>query len=166
MRAGILDDKNRIGALLLLAFSLAYLRQALIIPLDPAAADVVFTAKTLPIGLAAATILLSFVRIVAPTGPDAQACISDTIKGFRWRPMLLLTLLMAAYAMTFDWLGFLLGSTLFLLTGFLILGERRLFRSIAVSSGLVVLMWAMLTQVFDLYLDSGALFRAILDRLR
>lgn len=157
----VLDDKNRIGALLLLIFALAYLRQALTIPLDPAAESVAFTARSLPIGLAGATILLSLVQLLWPRVEGDGLRLSVAVQGFRWRPTLLLTLLMAAYALTFEFLGFLAASALFLLGGFLVLGERRILLSIAVSAGLVVSLWALLTRVFGLYLDGGALYRAI-----
>lgn len=157
--ARLIDNKQRLGAFLLLAFSIAYFRLAISIPLDSAAADEVFSARTLPVGLAVATILLSLMQLCMPA--DADDRISVAAKGLRWRPAILLVLLMAGYALTFDFLGFLLASVAFLQAGFMILGERRIVRSFVVSAGLVIFMWLLLTQVFGLFLDDGAIYRAI-----
>jgi hypothetical protein len=43
--------------------------------------------------------------------------------------------------------------------GFVILKEKRYLLSAAVSGGVAVFMWAILTQMFDIYLDSGDLYR-------
>lgn len=159
--AGLIDNKQRVGALLLLAFSVAYLRLAMSIPVDPTGSHEVFSARTLPLGLSAATILLSLLQLVLPAAGDEK--ISDAARGLSWRPAVLLVVLMAAYALLFEVLGFVLASVLFLQAGFVILGERRWLRSLAVSTGLVVFMWFVLSRVFGLYLDSGAIFRVLGD---
>ena len=157
------DNKNRVGALLILLFALAYLRQALNIPMDAAGADEVFNAKTLPVGLAVAAIVMSIAQLVLPAAANDGQRISLTVRGFQWRPTLLLILLTVVYTLVFAILGFLIASVLFLLAGFFVLGERRVLRGLAVSSGLVGFLWMMLTQVFGLYLDSGALLRLLTD---
>jgi hypothetical protein len=48
-----LQNRDRLGAFLLLIFSLFYLRSAFHIPVDPFDAELGFTSKTLPIGLSA-----------------------------------------------------------------------------------------------------------------
>ncbi len=75
--------------------------------------------------------------------------------------MLLLTVLMLAYSLLFSFLGFLLATFLFLFGGFFVLGERNLWLSVSVSAGLSVFMWLILTQLFELYVDSGTVFRVI-----
>ena len=75
--------------------------------------------------------------------------------------MVLLTLLLVAYAQLFEILGFILSSFAFLMAGFLILGERRIVFGASVAGGLVLFLWLLLAKVFGLYLDSGNLFRAI-----
>lgn len=155
----LIDSKQRIGALLILAFSVAYLRLAVNIPLDAAGTDEVFSARTLPIGISVVAIVLSLLQLALPAAAADRA--SEAVRGLQWRQAILLVLLMGTYAYAFDLLGFLLASIVFLEAGFLILGERRIVRSLLVSVGLVVFMWALLTQVFGLYLDDGAIFRAI-----
>ena len=158
----ILDNKDRVGGLLLLAFSLAYLRYAWVLPLDPTAVDESFTPRTLPIGLAAVAILFSLIQLALSTRAENDARISAAVRGFKWKPMLLLVAVMAVYSLVFDVLGFAPSSFLFLLLGFLILGERRILLSAAVAAGLVLFLWLMLTQVFGLYLDPGDLYRLLL----
>ena len=125
----VLDNKDRIGALLLLSFSVTYLRYAWVLPLDPTATDSSFTARTLPMGLAAMAILFSLIQLATSFRPRPDSRISDSVRGFRWRPTLLLLVAMAGYSLLFDTLGFVLASFIFLLLGFLILGERRLLLS-------------------------------------
>ncbi|MEM7502784.1 MAG: tripartite tricarboxylate transporter TctB family protein [Pseudomonadota bacterium] len=158
----VLDNKDRIGALLLLTFSVTYLRYAWVLPLDPTATDSSFTARTLPIGLAGMAIFFSLIQLATSLRPRPDSSISDSVRGFRWRPTVLLVSAMAGYALLFEKLGFILGSFLFLLLGFLILGERRLLLSAAVAAGLVGFLWVLLTQAFGLYLDSGDLYRLLI----
>lgn len=157
----ILDNKDRIGSLLLLAFSVAYLRYALVLPIDPTAGDLSFTSRTLPVGLSVSAILLCLVQIVLSAGKGGGERISDSVRDYRWMPVALLVLLMSAYALLFDVLGFIVASFIFLLLGFLILGERRILLSTSVAAALVLTLWLMLTQAFGLYLDSGDLFRSL-----
>lgn len=156
----ILDNKDRLGALLVLVFSLVYLRYALVIPLDPTASES-FTPRTLPVGLAIAAIVVSFVQLALSARSNPHARITDAVRGFRWKPTLGLLALMTAYSLAFEWLGFVIASFLFLLSGFLILGERRIVRSVAVAAVLVAVLWLMLSRVFGLYLDSGELLRLL-----
>jgi putative tricarboxylic transport membrane protein len=156
-----LDNKDRIGSLLVLAFSIAYLRYALVLPLDPTAGVESFTPRTLPIGLSVSAILFSLVQLSMSVGQGGGNRVSEAVRGFNWKPTLLLILVMGIYALTFDVLGFLIASFLFLLSGFLILGERRLLLSATVAASLVLLLWAILTQLFGLYLDAGDLYRLI-----
>lgn len=157
----LLDNKDRIGCLLILAFSLAYLRYALVLPLDPTAGVESFTPRTMPTGLSVAAILLSLVQLLMPSRQQGDARLSTAVRGFDWKPTLLLITAMAVYVVLFDTLGFLLSGFLFLLSSFLILGERRLPVAAAVAASLVLFLWAVLTQLFGLYLDSGDLYRLI-----
>jgi putative tricarboxylic transport membrane protein len=156
-----LDNKDRIGGLLILAFSLVYLRYALVLPLDPLAGGETFTSRTMPIGLSIAAIAFSTIQIFNSMQASEGNRISDAVEGFNWLPTLMLVLLMAAYSLLFDFLGFIIASYLFLHIGFLILGERRIMRSVIVAGSLVAFLWFMLVQVFGLYLDSGNVFRAL-----
>ncbi len=155
----LLNNKDRFGSLLLLAFSFVYLRYALDLPIDPTAGDESFSARTLPVGLSVAAIAFALVELFLSTRRANDSRISEAVEGFRWGPTLLLVLLMGLYSFVFDTLGFILSSYLFLQFGFLILGERRVLLSVIVAVSLVMFLWLMLTQVFGIYLDPGDLYR-------
>ena len=153
----LVDSKDRFGGLLILLFAIAYLRLALDLPVDPSSVGSGFTSRTLPIGLSITAIALSLVQIL--TAADSR--ISDSVAGYRWRPAALLVLAMTLYSLTFEPLGFIVSSLLFLLAGFFILGERSGLRSVAIAAGTVATLWLLLTKGFGLYLDSGTLYRTI-----
>ena len=155
----LLNNKDRVGSLLILVFAIVYLKYALGLPLDPTAGDDSFNARTLPVGLSIAAIAFAFLELIVSTRRAGDGRINAAVQGFSWLPTLLLVLSMAVYAFVFDWLGFILASYLFLHSGFLILGERRLLLSATVALALVMFLWSMLTQAFGIYLDSGDLFR-------
>ena len=157
----LLDNKDRIGSLLILAFSVAYLRLPLGLPVDPIAGEDVVSASTLPVGLASAAILFSFVQLFLSRRTGDGARVSEAVSDFNWRPALLLLIAMAVYAALFDVLGFILSSASFLFLGFLILGERRMLLGAGVAALLVLSLWGILTQAFGLYLDPGDLYRFI-----
>lgn len=157
----ILDNKDRVGGLLILAFAVAYLRYALVLPLDPTDPNASFTSRTLPVGLAVASIVFAVVQLAMSFRGGSGGSIREAVRGYRWRPMLLLLVLMLSYSLMFQTLGFLVSSFAFLLLGFFIMGERRIILSVVVAGGLVTLLWVLLTQAFGLFLDPGDLMRAI-----
>ena len=156
-----LDNKDRIGVFLVLLFSVFYLRSAFLIPLDPFDVELGFTARTLPFGLAVGAIVVSTLLLFSPGSDRASASVANVVRHYHWKPMLALTVLMGVYAAVFDFLGFLVAGVLFLQTAFFVLGERRILTSVSISVGLVLFLWVVLTQVFGLYLDNGALFSAV-----
>lgn len=155
------DNKDRVGASLILAFSLFYLRSSWSIPIDPFDAQVGFTSKTLPIFLGSCAFVISLLLLFISYLKSEGDSILEGIRGYDWRPVLALILLMTAYVTLFSFLGFVLASALFLQSAFFLLGERRLFVSLSVSLGLVLFLWLLLTQVFGLYLDEGTLYRVL-----
>jgi putative tricarboxylic transport membrane protein len=62
---------------------------------------------------------------------------------------------MIAYGLALEWLGFLVATTLFLLIGFWLLGERRPKIMLAVSVPFTLGFWLLLTQALDIYLAPG-----------
>jgi len=138
-------------------FSLAYLRLALQLPTG--GDDEVFTPRTLPLVLAIATIICSLIQIALPATKSES--FGEDLKNYNWYSVSSLILLMTLYVLLFSFLGFALAGILFLMCGFYLLGERRLLTSLLVASGLVLGMWFALTQVFDIYLDSGELYRIV-----
>ena len=155
------DHKDRLGAFILLVFSLIYLRSSMDIPLDPFDLEVGFTSRSLPIFLSVSAIFISILLVFFSVYDSEAKPVSDELSHIGWRPMLALILLMAVYVTTFNYLGFVLASALFLQIAFMLLGERRLILSVCVSLGLILLLWFILTQIFGLYLDSGMLYREL-----
>ena len=153
----ILDNKDRLGSLLLIVFSLAYLKASFDIPLDPTNTDTL-TSRTLPISLAVTSLICCLVQLLLPVASGTEKNIGSTLKGLQWRTTFMLIILMFLYALAFDLLGFMLAGMLFLFLGFIILGERRIILSITVSVGLVLFLWIILVQGFGLYLDKGSLY--------
>lgn len=158
-----LDNKDRIGVFLVLAFSIFYLRSSLLIPVDAFDVQLGFTSRTLPIGLALCAIIVSTLLLFIPGSDPDSSSVMDVVRHYQWKPTLTLILLMAIYSGAFDYLGFLLASVLFLQAAFVVLGERRILFSASISVGLVLFLWVLLTRVFGLYLDNGTLFRAVFE---
>jgi putative tricarboxylic transport membrane protein len=131
------------------------------IPLDPFDLEVGFTSRSLPIFLSVSAIFISILLVFFSVYDSEAKPVSDELSHIGWRPMLALILLMAVYVTTFNYLGFVLASALFLQIAFMLLGERRLLLSVCVSLGLILLLWFILTQIFGLYLDSGTLYREL-----
>ena len=156
-----LDNKDRVGSSLILLFALVYLNATFDIPVYRVFSGEVFTARTLPIVLAVITIIICLIQIFIPAGKADDESISQAIAGFQWKPCLMLTVLMLLYGLTFKFFGFSLATFLFLFIGFSILKEKRYLFSAAVSGGVVLFMWGVLTQMFDIFLDTGDLFRAL-----
>ncbi len=155
------NNKDRLGSSFILLFALIYLSATFDIPIDRIIAGEVFTARTLPIFLSAITIVVCLIQMFIPAKGAADETISDAIAGFHWQPCLLLTGAMLIYGLTFNFLGFFVGTFLFLFIGFAILKEKRYLLSAAISGGVAVFMWVVLTQLFDVYLDSGDLYRLL-----
>lgn len=157
---GFINNRDRFGALLILVFSLFYLRYIFDIQIDPTTSGEYFSAKTLPKGLAAVTILLClFQLLIGNSNNGDEQRISAAIKGYRFKVTGLLIGLMLGYSLLFTFLGFSIATFLFLFLGFCVLGERRLWLSATVAACVVLVMWGLLTQVLGLYLDGGDIYR-------
>ena len=167
-----LDNKTRLGSILLLLVAIAYLQLSFSVPIDTSFSDEAFNARTMPRALAIATIIcalsqLAFSRAAsaddsAPESTDNER-LSSSLVATNWRPVLGLLGLMFIYSLCFEWLGFMLAGAGFLFCGFLLLGERRYGLAALVAFGLVGGLWAALTQLFGLYLDHGDLYRLIIE---
>ena len=159
---GVLDNKTRIGAAILLLFAVIYFSATTHIPEGRAIRGEVFTPRTLPSILAISTIILCLAQLFAPTKSADDVSLLKTVRRFQWRPFLHLTGLMFLYGILFDYLGFVLATALFLFFGFRALGERRLVRSATIATAMTLSIWALLTQLFDIHLDIGDLVRQVI----
>ena len=141
-------SRDRIGALLMLAFSLGYGALSFRIPLLPFQAEAAFTARTMPQALTVLGAVLSLVLLLKPGGGGFASA-----PDFRWGRVGLLCALMVFYGFGVRPLGFLISTGLFLIGGFVVLGERRLWLILAASLPPVVLFWALMTQVLGVFIE-------------
>lgn len=151
--------REKVGALVILLFSLAYGLLATEIPLSFLSQQEVFTARTLPYALAVAGVLLSVTIIGLPTvDPAGKKSLSEATGGMDWSTAIMLVVLMFIFGLIMKWLGFILSSIFFLLGGFTILGERRIKRMFFSAVFLVMTLWFILSGLLGVYIAPGELF--------
>lgn len=151
--------REKVGALLLLLFSIAYGLLATRIPLSFLAQQETFTARTMPYGLSVAGALLSLLILILPTAdPDGKKTLAEVTRGMDWRKAILLVVSMVIYGLIMKWLGFLIASVLFLLAGFYILGERRIKAMLLAAIPLVILLWFIMSKLLGVYIAPGEIF--------
>ena len=158
-----INNKDKVGSSIILLVSLVYLNASFDIPINQVLNVEVLTARTLPIYLSTMAIIVCLIQIFIPSGEAADESIQEAIAGFQWKPCLMLTGLMLVYSLTFKFVGFAVGTFLFLFIGFAILKEKRYLLSAVISAAVAVFMWAILTQMFDIYLDTGDLYRLLAE---
>ncbi|NJN64522.1 MAG: tripartite tricarboxylate transporter TctB family protein, partial [Acidobacteria bacterium] len=117
-------NSDRVSALIFLAFSIAYGVMAQDINLYFGWEEEAFTARTFPTALAWAGAGVSLLLLVVPS-EGSRALSLSAIRRYDWWRFLLLCGLMLVYGLTIQTVGFFLSTSLFLLIGYLILGERR-----------------------------------------
>lgn len=140
--------RDRIGALIMLTFSIGYGLLIFRIQLLPFQAQVAFTARTMPQALSVLGIVLSLVLLFKPASGDDAA----TVAGYKWKTAAALCALMVFYGFTIRGLGFLISTNVFLIGSILILGERRVWIILLASLPIVVFFWVLLTQFLGVYI--------------
>lgn len=151
--------REKVGALCLLLFSIAYGVTSFSIPLTFLAQQEIFTPRTMPYALAIAGIILSLGILILPTVDSAgKRSLSQETEGMDWEKAILLVVLMIGYGLTMKWLGFIVASILFLLIGFWILGERRKRLMVAFAIPLVLILWGIMSLLLGVYIAPGELF--------
>ena len=148
-------SRDRSSALIFLAFSLAYGALAFQIELFPGSEFELFTARTLPIGLAVAGTVVSFLMVILSRGTDQD---KESLAGLNWTKVLALCALMAVFGATITRLGFVSATSLFLVGGFLLLGERRWYVVLGFALSVALGFWVILSKLLGIYLEPGLLF--------
>lgn len=143
---------ERLAALLILLFSLAYFVLAFGIRLPPSSDDSPFSARTFPLVLGPIAMALSLALLIKPPGGG------DVGRGLSWGRALGLLGLMALYALAINHLGFVVTSALFLAAGFYVLGERRMKVLLPVAVVTALGFWIMFT-LLSVQLDWGVFGR-------
>lgn len=158
-------NRDRVSGLIFLLVCLIYGYQATQIQLFPGDEYEAFTARTLPYLLTAGGIIMSLLLIVMSpaTKSSAIVCAQQTAdeSSLDWRLLGAFVALMTAYGIGLTWLGFVLATSLFLLVGFWLLGERRKAVLFGASFPFVTVFWLLLTKVLDIYLEPGYLFLSL-----
>ncbi len=144
---------DRLSALFFLALSVGYGALAYQIELFPGSEYEAFTARTLPLGLAAAGAVVSLLMLVLPSESTTPSW-----RGYRWGLALALCGLMLLYGFSITRLGFVVSTSLFLIIGIFLLGERRWTVILGLSLPVSIGFWLILTQGLDIYLEPGWLF--------
>ena len=144
----MLFSKDRIGGALLLAFCITYGILSQNITLLPIQAKAAFTARTMPEVLMVLGIGLSVLVLIFPGAHERPQ-----LAGFNWGKAALFLMLMSAYGLTIRPLGFLISTSLFLIAGFALLGERSPVKLLLVSVPLVVCFWLLMTQGLDVFIE-------------
>ncbi len=132
----------------MLAFSLGYGVLSFRIPLLAFQAEAAFTARSMPQALALLGAVLSLILLIKPgstAGPQ--------VAGFRWGGVALLCVLMVLYGLSVRPAGFLISTSLFLMGGFVVLGERRIWLILAASVPMVVFFWVLMTQFLGVFIE-------------
>ncbi|MDE1464683.1 tripartite tricarboxylate transporter TctB family protein [Spartinivicinus poritis] len=145
---------DRIGGMVFLALSLGYGYCTTLIPDYPGSEFEPVTAKTFPYILSVLGSIIAFCLLVAPASNNTK----EQAQPFNWYTTIALLLAMGVYGLIVDWAGFILATILFLITGYRILGEKRLQVLLLASIPVVIIFWLFLTQALDVYLTPGQLF--------
>lgn len=146
---------ERLMALALLVFSLAYLVMGWRIPVPETSDDSPFSARSFPLVLGVLAAVLSLVLLVRPTSTAAVG-----VAGFAWGRTAGLLLLMAGFALLIPHLGFVVTAALFLGGGFRLLGERRPLVLLPVALGVSLGFWVMF-RALGVTLDWGVFERLL-----
>lgn len=151
--------REKVGALVMLLFSIAYGLLATKIPLTFLSQQETFTARTMPYALSVVGSLLSLAILVLPTvDPSGRSSLREETHGMDWATAIQLVVLMAVFGMTMKWLGFIVASILFLLVGFWILGERRIKLMLFAAIPLVFVLWGIMSLLLGVYIAPGEIF--------
>lgn len=151
--------REKVGALLMLLFSISYGLLARKIPLTFLSQQETFTARTMPYALAVLGTILCLAILVSPTvDPEGKKSLSEETEGMDWATAIWLVVAMFLFGLSMKWLGFIVASIIFLLAGFYILGERRVKLMLLAAIPLVIVMWAIMSLLLGVYIAPGEIY--------
>ena len=149
---------DRIVALCILAFSFAYGVLAWQYPLLPFEKHTPFRPNTVPLGLAAIAMVLSFATLI---WPGSSSGLSDDARGWRsfhWHTAASIVLLMVVYAVTISPLGYIGSTSLFLVGAAVTMGERRFYTLAVVALLASFLTWFLVQGLLGVFLRPWPVF--------
>lgn len=152
-------NREKVGALFILALSLGYGAMAFKIQLIFLSQGDTLTARTMPYVLSVAGIVISLLILILPSFEKEKALSAKAVlSGLDWKRVGWLVGLMIVYSLAITWVGFSIASIIFLAVGFMILGERNIKLILLASVPLVVALWALLSKVLGMYIAPGEIF--------
>lgn len=146
-------QRDALVAIFLFVVFAAYGQQALQIGVFPGQELEPFKPGTMPIALAVFGMLLCVIRVLQTLRKNQSS--DFEWRGYDWKKAALLCVVMLGYGLAFVPLGFIVATTLFLLAGFVSLGERRPLVLLFVPIIFTLCFWAAMTQLLGLYLAPG-----------
>jgi len=143
---------DRLIALSLLVFSLAYAWLALDYELLPFERNLPFKPNTMPLGLAVVGIVLSFAVLLMPGGRESIAVDTPPVPYDRVRPVILVAL-MIIYALSLRPLGFVGATAGFLAVSAAVLGERKFHILVPVTVISALAIWHLVHEQLGIFLN-------------
>ena len=154
---------NRWVALGLLAFSSGYGYLAFTYRILPFERFLAMKPNTLPIGLAVAGMICSIALLLMPEGQYSESGEEKTVLGsdhkylespgdYEWGKGVALLILAVVYALSLRQAGFLLSTSMFLIIGGIMLGERKYWILVPVSCFASFLVWYLVDEVLTIFM--------------
>ncbi|MEH6394531.1 tripartite tricarboxylate transporter TctB family protein [Pseudoalteromonas sp.] len=152
-------NRELLGPSLFLALFTLYAIVAWQIPLLPFEEYETVTSATLPKVYAAFGIIVCLLSIGATLlKPTEQTDSDDVLEKSNVIRTFGLLILMVIYSAALEPIGFLISTSVFLLVGFFVMGERRKAILLLASIPVAVVFWFLMTQVLGIYLVPGNLW--------
>ena len=143
----------KIISLLFFIFSDFYLYTAYQIRVFSFDEDAAFNAKTFPIYLGYFGMFIAALKIVLPEKASEEV----DQKFLNYKKTLVLVLIMVIYGLTIRPVGFFLSTSLFLISSYYFLGERRWLRMFMLSFPFVAIFMFLIHGLLDIYLTDPIL---------
>ncbi|NNE84705.1 MAG: tripartite tricarboxylate transporter TctB family protein [Alphaproteobacteria bacterium] len=157
---------DRWVAVFFLLFSFLYGYGAVTYRLLPFERNMVFLPNTLPIGLAALGIILSFILLFAPKPQETEETDGDVLgtvdlrrfREYEFGRAFGLLAAMIVYALAIFPIGFVVSTTAFLIVSATVLGERRYVILVPVSLAGALIVWFLVQEVLGVFLRPWPIF--------
>ena len=143
----------KIISLLFFIFSAFYLYTAYQIRVFSFDENAAFNAKTFPIYLGYFGMFIAALKIVLPEKASEEV----DQKFLNYKKTLVLVLIMVIYGLTIRSVGFFLSTSLFLISSYYFLGERRWLRMFMLSFPFVAIFMFLVHGLLDIYLTDPIL---------
>ena len=143
----------KIISLLFFIFSAFYLYTAYQIRVFSFDENAAFNAKTFPIYLGYFGMFIAALKIVLPEKASEEV----DQKFLNYKKTLVLVLIMVIYGLTIRPVGFFLSTSLFLISSYYFLGERRWLRMFMLSFPFVAIFMFLVHGLLDIYLTDPIL---------